>query len=134
MKIYNWYNRPKKRLEQSDPRSLVPNVPALSATQRITQARMTGTLTDANRFGYDYRLDQELPEEIRVADLRKLNVLERMEYTKAINERLKAFMHNPTEDHPNANAPLPHTGTDTPASSGDSSTTEPASVGGEQQN
>lgn len=133
MKIYSWYNRPKKRYERSDSKSLVPNVPVLSATQRITQALLTGVLTDANRYGYDYTADQELPEEIKVADLRHLNVLERMEYAKAINERLRLWKQIETEDHPNANQPLQHTGQNTPTQAGDSDSSEQANIRGEQQ-
>lgn len=88
-KFYSQWNPASGRGIITGSDSLVSRVPVLSNSARIGQMMLTGMQLDANRVGYDYRHDEELPESITVRPGRTSDVVELMDYISVFGARLR---------------------------------------------
>lgn len=87
--FFTQFNQAKKRHEISNPESCVTDVQVMSNSARIASSILSGAFLQAHRYGYDYQTDDKIPDEIKVQNFKKMDVVDKLEFTKMINERLE---------------------------------------------
>lgn len=90
--MFTQYNQPKKRIrENTGPETLVVQVPVLSNAERIAQMLLNGQMLEAQRIGYEFGPEDELPDNIRTRPGKGADIVTVMEFMESFGDRIRAF-------------------------------------------
>lgn len=120
---YKPYRSP--RHEQTGDQTLVTRVPVVSNSDRIVQMLMTGNYLMASKVGYDYEADDKLPQRIEVRPGRGADIVTKLDYVAAFQDRLKQHITGLVSSKAEAEAEAKARSAGTPPAASD----EPAKAG-----
>lgn len=95
---YGHITRPPKKMEHMNPRSKTTKVRVIPNSQKIVQSIISGALIESDNIGYDYRNDQDLPENFdQIIDLKKADITEQLDFQKYITGKINDYKDKLTE-------------------------------------
>lgn len=103
------------RHEKNSGLSIVDETVAVKMSAKISQFLATSLLMQASRFGYDYRLDEDLPENFNFQNFREMDIIDRMDILNHVHDKIKQYKQDQFEgarDASNEVASVQNTGGD----------------------
>lgn len=98
--MYNQFtNKAPLRLEKSSVKTLCTSVPVTPNSSRIVQCQLQGSMIEANRIGYDFTLDDELPKEFNFMNPYTMDLEDKMDFLRYMNHKVAEIQTTINDDN-----------------------------------